>query len=46
MATNTKGQFEMCILTNALKRLGPLSTNSRDKSVSNHYKCFSATELN
>ena len=35
----------MCILTNALRRLGPLSTNTRDKSGSNHCKCFSATEL-
>ena len=46
MAANTKGQFEMCILTNALRRLGPLSTNTHDKSGSNHCKCFSATELN
>ena len=35
----------MCILTNALRRLGPLSTNTRDISGSNHCKCFSATEL-
>ena len=45
MAANTKGQCEMCILTNALRRLGPLSTNTHDKSGSNHCKCCSATEL-
>ena len=45
MPANTKCQFEMYILTNALRRLGPLSTNTRDKSGSNHCKCFSATEL-
>lgn len=45
MAANVKCQFEKCILTNALRRLGPLSTNTCDWSGSNHCKCFSTTEL-
>lgn len=37
-------QFEMRILTNALWKLGPRSTNTHNWLVSNHCKCFSASE--
>lgn len=38
-------QFEKCILTHTLRKLGPHSPNTRNGSVSNHCKCFCAVEL-